>query len=108
MSTSGNGHSNALDAWSARVSSALGASLKTAQLSSAQRCEQMDRVVAQVAALTARVNEQTQAIHGLQREVRGAHARPNENEVIARAARNRINEFAGMTFWQRLRWLVRG
>ena len=103
----------------------------TAELSSSQRSEQMDRTVKQVQALSEESDKHAAGLRGLSRSRTDLMTqlfsygvlrynvstdawesplaeRLVENEVIARAARNRIIAFEGMTFWRRLRWLLIG
>lgn len=76
-------------------------SFSTAQLSARQRSEQMDVTIAQVQALTEHANQATEVL-------RAHETRINENEVIARAARNAGVEFLTRPFMARLRWLFLG
>jgi len=83
----------------------------TAQLSSAERSEQMDNLIAHVNALTRQVNVLTVTLYA-GNTLQNPHARldTHATEVLARldALERAEATRRSLGFWQRLAWLVRG
>jgi len=81
----------------------------TAQLSSAERSEQTENLIAHVNALTRQVNVLTVTLYA-GNTLQNPHARldTHATEAFARLDALERVESSRRTFWQRLAWLVRG
>ncbi len=81
---------------------------KTSDLSSAERCAQMDAQIAHLNAVTRQVNALTREARDARTAAQSCEERWDASSEASKRHGDRHQAFVTRSFWQRLRWLFLG